>query len=73
MMLNILWEDGVKSQKKIDVITKRRDAIKIGAKKKIVEIWGGRKKFRRHLGGAEIFLFFFGNQFLMNGIHSQGT
>ena len=67
MMLNILWEDGVKSQKKIDVITKRRDAIKIGAKKKIVEIWGGRKKYRQN------FLIFIGNQFLMNEIHSQGT
>ena len=34
MMLDIVSEGGVKSQKKIDVITKRRDAIKIGAKKK---------------------------------------
>ena len=70
MMLNILWEDGVKSQKKIDVITKRRNAIKIGAKKS--SKFGGQKKYRRHLGGRN-FLFFFGNQFLMNGIHSQGT
>ena len=54
-----------------DYKTTRRDQN--WREKKIVEIWGGRKKFRRHLGGAEIFLFFFGNQFLMNGIHSQGT
>ena len=47
-----------------DYKTTRRDQN--WREKKIVEIWGGRKKYRRHLGGAEIFLFFFGNQFLMH-------
>ena len=55
-----------------DYKTTRRDQ-NWREKKNRRNLGGGRKKFRRHLGVAEIFLFFFGNQFLMNGIHSQGT
>ena len=44
----------------------KNDANKIAANRNQQNL-GGRKKYRRHLGGAEFF-FFFGNQSLMNGI-----